>query len=298
MGNNEEELPKKRVKDEIIAEEIEKALEKARELKPIAMTCSVGEEIFEAARRKTRLFNDYNRTFLEAFFSNKRYLRMYVQRGSGETFTDKSLPEKSEILVSIIENRTEVLESILSQLNLLAYEPSSEQEETSTEPKDPKKVFVVHGQDEGLRNEVELYLHKIDLNPIILKDLPCQGRTLIEKFEDHSDVSFAVVLLTPDDLSISERDLQELKNSGSGQINLESELKGSPRPNVLFELGFFVCKLERDNVCVIYVPGTDILSDYSGVEYIPIDHPSGWRNRLAQELLVAGLDYDQEKALS
>lgn len=298
MGNNEESLPKKLVEDRIIITAIEKAVGETRDLKPIAETCRASEQHFKKAAKITRLFNDRNRAFLEAYFSNKKYVRMYVQRGSGGTFAGKSLAEKSDMLMNMIEMKIEVLESVLNQLEFLKYEPEAERSETPDETKDPKKVFVVHGHDEDFKNEVELYLRRIDLNPIILSDLPGRGRTLIEKFEDHSDVSFAVVLLSPDDLKISISELEELKKNDSGQVDLESELKGSPRPNVIFELGFFVGKLGRDNVCVIYVPGTDILSDYSGVEYIPIDHPSGWRNRVALELQIAGLDYDQEKALS
>jgi hypothetical protein len=62
-----------------------------------------------------------------------------------------------------------------------------------------KKVFVVHGHDDGAKEAVARFIERLDLQPIILQEQANGGRTLIEKFEAHSDVAFAVVLLTPDD---------------------------------------------------------------------------------------------------
>ena len=46
---------------------------------------------------------------------------------------------------------------------------------------------------------VARFLQTLRLEPIILHEQANAGRTIIEKFEDHADVTFAVVLLTPDD---------------------------------------------------------------------------------------------------
>jgi hypothetical protein len=67
------------------------------------------------------------------------------------------------------------------------------------EPKKSRRIFVVHGHDEGAREAVARFLEKIGFEPIILHERANQGRTVIEKVEAHSDVAFAVVLLTPDD---------------------------------------------------------------------------------------------------
>ena len=42
-------------------------------------------------------------------------------------------------------------------------------------------------------------LERIGFEAVILHEKANQGRTVIEKIEAHSDVGFAVVLLTPDD---------------------------------------------------------------------------------------------------
>jgi hypothetical protein len=66
-----------------------------------------------------------------------------------------------------------------------------------------RRIFLVHGHAEGPQRAVSAFLRAIDLEVIILHKQPNQGRTVIEKFERHSDVAFAVVLLTPDDVRAS-----------------------------------------------------------------------------------------------
>jgi hypothetical protein len=68
---------------------------------------------------------------------------------------------------------------------------------------DSRKVFIVHGHDREARETVARFIQKLGLQPIILDEQPSQGKTIIEKFETHSDVHFAVVLMTPDDLGTS-----------------------------------------------------------------------------------------------
>jgi len=66
----------------------------------------------------------------------------------------------------------------------------------STVSSDTRNVFVVHGHDNAVTESVARFLEKLELHPIILHEQPNMGRTIIEKFEAHSDVGFAVVLLT------------------------------------------------------------------------------------------------------
>ena len=63
-----------------------------------------------------------------------------------------------------------------------------------------RNIFVVHGHDEAPREMVAKFLDGLQLVPLILQDQASAGLTIIEKFEGASDVSFAVVLLTPDDV--------------------------------------------------------------------------------------------------
>ncbi len=137
------------------------------------------------------------------------------------------------------------------------------------------RVFVVHGHDEYYLSFCTNVLHRLRLQPVVLRDEPNQGRTIIEKFEDYSDVRFAVVLLTGDDI---------------GGVNQPDEnLQLRARQNVIFELGFFVGKLGRRHVCALHQRDVEILSDYQGVVYIRLDDLWRWPLKLARELRAAGL---------
>ena len=140
------------------------------------------------------------------------------------------------------------------------------------------KVFVVHGHDEAARESVARFLEKLGLNPIILHEQANQSLTVIEKLERHSDVLFAVVLMTPDDVG--------------GKFSDPPTLAKRARQNVLIELGYFVGKLGRSNVCSLRVGDTEIPSDFSGVIYTDMDKAGAWRTKLAQELVSAKFTID------
>ena len=145
-----------------------------------------------------------------------------------------------------------------------------------------RRVFVVHGHDDGLKETVARFLAKLDLEPVILHEQPNRGRTVIEKFVEHSDVAFAVVLFTPDDVGYP-----------AGKVD---ESRPRARQNVVLELGFFMAALGREKVCVLYKDGVDVPSDYSGVLYEEVDSKGAWRFRLARELKSAGIEVDLNRA--
>jgi CAP12/Pycsar effector protein, TIR domain len=140
------------------------------------------------------------------------------------------------------------------------------------------KVFVVHGRAEEPKQAVADFLRSMGLEAIILHEQPNQGRTIIEKFEKHSVVSFAVVLLTPDDFG--------------GSVVHPEKTSRRARQNVILELGYFMGKLGRGKVCCLYVEGVELPSDYDGVLWVPYDDAGTWRLKLAQELSAAGIELD------
>ena len=146
------------------------------------------------------------------------------------------------------------------------------------------RVFVVHGHNDALREKVARFLEKLELNVIILHEQPNKGRTIIEKFTDYSDVSYAVVLLTADDVGNVKGTPQKLLNPRA-------------RQNVIFELGYFLGKLGREHVCALYEEGVEVLTDYSGVLYITMDNNEAWRLKLAKELKAAEIPIDMNKAI-
>ena len=141
------------------------------------------------------------------------------------------------------------------------------------------KVFVIHGHDDVAKHELAGFLRQLDLDPVILSDQPSKGNTIIEKFYEHSAVSYAVALLTADDVGSSRR---------------ESTAKPRARQNVIFELGFFIGRLGRKRVCALTKGEPEIPSDYYGVVYVPMDSGE-WKIALAKELTEAGFDIDMNK---
>ena len=141
-----------------------------------------------------------------------------------------------------------------------------------------------HGHDNDALQSVARFISRIGLEEIILSERPDGSRTIIEKFEAESgDVSFAIVLMTPDD-------------SGSALASESTRLRA--RQNVLYELGYFAGKLGRGKVLVLRKGDIEIPSDLAGVLYTELDEHGGWKRKLLSELAYAGVPFDKDKALS
>jgi len=145
------------------------------------------------------------------------------------------------------------------------------------------KVFIVHGHDQAPKEAVARYLTRLGFEPIILHEQPSRGRTIIEKIEVHSDVAFAVVLLTADDYG--------------GVRGSETQPRPRARQNVLIELGYFVGLLGRAHVCALKAGEVEVPSDFDGVIYVTYDSGGAWKTTLGQELRAAGFEVDLNKLI-
>ncbi len=196
---------------------------------------------------------------------------------AGEGWWENHRAESLTTQVTRLEGLVELLET---ELQLRGGAPISRPTVAPT----GHRIFLVHGHDEAVLQEVARFLERLDQDIIILREQPNQGRTIIEKFEDYSDVGFAVILLTPDD-------------RGGPASDPSDEQRFRARQNVILELGYFLGRLGRSRVCALYREGVEIPSDYSGVLYVKLDPEGGWRLQLAKELKAAGLPVDMNKAL-
>lgn len=149
-------------------------------------------------------------------------------------------------------------------------------------PQLSRKVFIVHGHDDGAREAVARYLQDLGFEPVILHEQANRGSTVIEKIESNADVGFAVVLLTPDDV---------------GSVRGAKELESRARQNVLLELGYFLARLGRSRVCALRKEDVAIPSDFAGVVWEQMDAGHGWKVSLGRELRAAGFEVDLNKAL-
>jgi len=211
---------------------------------------------------------------LTGFPTHEAVRRMLSTRQSG-------IPAAVDF-VAKAEGPERLLVSISRTISMLAMVRRGEMDEAVPRPGENRDVFVVHGHDEAAKHEVARFIENLGLNAIILGEQASGGRTLIEQLERYSDVSFAIVLLTPDDV-------------GYPKGKKPRKLTCRARQNVIFELGFFIGCLTRARVRSLYKDDVELLSDYHGVVYIPMDSAGGWKARLAKELEEAGFLIDPQK---
>lgn len=110
----------------------------------------------------------------------------------------------------------------------------------------------------------------------MLKDEAKDGKTIIEKIEELTDVGKAIVIYTPDDL-------------GNLAVKIDNDgLKKRARQNVIFEHGYLCAKIGRENViCMVkneVKEKIELPSDINGLLYIEIDNNGGWKYQLLKEL--------------
>ena len=218
------------------------------------------EEIF------TRAFVDANNTDLDG----------YRQTGRSYFFTDV-VEEQKEIITKLVA----YLQGFIDRIDLIPCEIEEKPEEpASLSSKDTTSVFIVHGHDDLAINEVKVFLMKIGFNPIVLREKPNEGQTIIEKIEKYTNVGFAIVLYTPCD---------------EGKAKESSVYKSRARQNVVFEHGYLCAKLGRKYVCALVKDDVEIPGDLGGVVYTPMN--PGWEMLVARELKSAGYTFDASKLL-
>ncbi len=147
----------------------------------------------------------------------------------------------------------------------------------------PRRVFIVYGHDIQAREQLELLLRRLRLDPIVLQNIPSGGDTIIEKLEAlEEDADYACVLVTPDDEG------RKRSEASEGTANLRPRA----RQNVVLELGMVLSRLGRSRVAVL-MKGDNIErpSDIDGLIYIPFsNHIQEAKDSLAANLQKAGFD--------
>lgn len=150
-----------------------------------------------------------------------------------------------------------------------------------------KKVFVVHGHDTNAREQLELVLHKLGLDPFVLANTGGGGLTIIEALEAEigpksTQARFGIVLMTPDDMGYSKVD---------GATNAQARA----RQNVVLEMGMLVSAVGRPNVAILKKGHIEVPSDAQGILYIPFnEHVKETVPKLADRLRGAGFVLNPE----
>jgi predicted nucleotide-binding protein len=180
-----------------------------------------------------------------------------------------------------------------------------------------KDVFIVHGTDHTSLKELKTLLEEAGLHPIVLYEQPSKGMTLIEKLEEYSNVGFAFIILTPDDLCLSKAELvrffspimkkqeptvdeikeylitADQKTVMYSLIEAFDRLKDRARQNVVLEFGYFIGKLGRDRVCCLYTGSIELPSDMHGICYVHFDNSiNEVRETILKELEAVGFEFE------
>jgi predicted nucleotide-binding protein len=181
-----------------------------------------------------------------------------------ETFicAKKAMKSLLEVFIEEIQELDEV-EQVLNKENNLKIDKS--------------KVFVVHGHDSGLMNEIARFIEKLDFEPIILDEQVSNGMSILDKIEKYSNVGFAIVLYTECDIG------------GKDKETLQSRA----RQNVVFEHGYLNARIGRENVVVLIKGDVEKPNDISGLVYIKTS--DNWKIKLSREMQESGYNIDMNK---
>lgn len=237
------------------------------------------EEKLDALRRRAEMI------IRKVFGESSKYLKDLKYIHFFPMFYPADERHYDEMWLSGKSKMLNLFNTMLEELKLFGI-PQKVEKVQKADVKSSNRIFIVHGHDEAMKQAVARTVEKLGLEPIILHEKPSEGRTIIEKFTDYSDVSFAIVLLSPDDVAYPK-----------DQSPKEAKLRA--RQNVIFELGFFIGKLGRNRVLVLYQEekNFEMPSDYSGVLYTPYDDSGRWQFDLVKELKACGYDVDANKLL-
>jgi hypothetical protein len=148
-------------------------------------------------------------------------------------------------------------------------------------------IFVVHGHDKDAREQLELALHRLGLDPFVLMNSSGGGDTIIEALEKRigrkytSD--FGIVLFTPDDFGRAKG------------VALEKE-EARARQNVVLEAGMLVASLTRARVAFVVKGHIEMPSDLGGVIYAHFnDHVREALPKVIARMQEAGLELDPKR---
>lgn len=243
----------------------------------------------EENKKEYYKWDNYNSEYLKSAFNNENNEYRASYNNVNRSFLISSPANANEELKELkedIQNKVDFLDRLLESVELLKshVDPVREPIRSTQKPEGQviDAVFIVHGHNTSVLHEVARTIEKLKLRPIILHEQANEGKTLIEKFETHSAVGFAIVLLTDDD---------------EGKAKTEIETKKRARQNVVLELGYFYAKLGRKKVIPLYSEGVDLPSDIHGLVYTPLDKSGNWKFAIVRELKAAGYKVSADELL-
>lgn len=203
--------------------------------------------------------------------------------------------EDQEVFIKDLVKAENVLSDALEELTIterimpeLTKSVAPQNNRTNNMP-DTKKVFVVHGRDNHLRDDFFSFLRALALQPIEWsealkltgKATPYIGEALESAFKNAQAV---IVLLSPDDeVRLSPELWRDIEDEDEKEIKLQA------RPNVLFEAGMAFAT-HSDRTILVEVGEVKPFSDIGGRHVVRLSNLAERRNEIAERLRTAGCD--------
>lgn len=154
-----------------------------------------------------------------------------------------------------------------------------------------RKVFVVHGRDEPLRELFFSFLQALDLRPqdweLLVSATEGTSPSLMDVVRRAPEIAQAtVVLLSPDDVVQLHPDLR-----GPNDLDFETAQGCQARPNVLLELGMALMAFPERTI-VIEVGELRPIADLAGLNVIRFDGSGPSIDKVIKRLRQAGCPVD------
>jgi len=161
----------------------------------------------------------------------------------------------------------------------------------TTQPPDSRKVFVVHGRNEQIKEAVFGFLGTVGLEPIDWREAVAMTRKGTPYVGEVLDVALRsaqaiVVVMTPDDEAKLRKPYQK-----DDDPEYEKAPTPQPRPNVLFEAGFAMGHAP-DRTVLIQIGNVRPFSDIQGRHVVRLDNTREKREDIAQRLRSVGCPVD------
>ncbi len=192
-----------------------------------------------------------------------------------------------------VQGKEEVKANLLEKIEEISSQSSPKMQEgkntSVVKPSNHKsqKVFVVYGHDTVAREQLELILMKLGLDPFVLSNTSGGGNTIIEALEDEilspdKNCECGIVLMTPDDM-------------GYAIADGDKKIEPRTRQNVVLEMGMLLSALKRDRVVILKKGHLEVPSDTHGIIYLPFNnHVKETVPKLVQRLEAMGLELSRE----
>jgi len=245
---------------------------------------------FEKWKRDTRvaIFNVFGSSAEHTQDFERMLLILYAPRYEATGL------EHHNAYVESLQNSAAILQSMIDEID--QYWPTSthDTKDTSSASRvanDPTKVFLVHGRNTELLEQLCLYLTSMGLSPVEWNQAIAKTQKGTPNIAEILDAAFneaqaVIVLLTGDDEA-------KLRHEFLKDDDPPYEQQPTPqsRPNVLFESGMAMGRYPSRTV-LVQIGGHRPFSDIAGKHITHLDNTAEKRHELATKLSNAGCKVD------